>query len=231
MSKIFSNLRSIGIYFTAEAIEFKEELVSPEDALMSALSVLKSDRLTLQLIYTWLKKNHELIHAESLLKKIHLESDPVNLAFLAALLASSEDRRLVALVSKIKYSKKGLNDDVAKTLRLAADFGQVEYDPIFLRFGLRISKLQEENEKKFIPKKYFIQDNPFFFCRALFGTNWRADVAAVLSLRKFNPTEISTVLGCSYETAHRNYQSLKSAGWPTIEMRYLTVHNSQLIRA
>ena len=223
MNKIFSNLRGIGIFFTSKSTDFTKEIVSPEDAIMSALSVLKTDRLTLQLLYTWLKKNAELIHAESLQKKIDSETNPTHLAFLASLLTASKDRRLVTVASKIKFSKKTVNDEVAKTLRLAAQFGQVDYDPIFLKFGLKISQLQEEDEKKFIPKKYFIQDNPFLFCRALFGTNWRADVAAVLSIRDFNPTEISNVLGCSYETAHRNYQSLKAAGWPKIEMNRLEV--------
>ncbi|MCM0606007.1 MAG: hypothetical protein KA715_07940 [Xanthomonadaceae bacterium] len=221
MNKIFSNLRSIGISFTVRTIDFKKEIVTPEEAIMSALPIVKSDMLTLELMYTWLRHNSELIHAESLQKKIESETNPTHLAFLAGLLASTGDRRLLMVASKIKYSKKNVNDEVDKTLWLSVKFGQVEPDPIFLKFGLKISQLQEEDEKKFIPKKYFIQDNPFLFCRALFGTNWRADVAAVLSVRKFNPTEISNVLGCSYETAHRNYQSLKAAGWPKIEMNHL----------
>jgi DNA-binding TFAR19-related protein (PDSD5 family) len=221
MNKIFSNLRSIGISFTAKNIDFKKEIITPEDALLSALPIIKADNLTLELLYTWLKKNAELIHAESLQKKIESENEPVHLAFLAALLTYSEDRRLVTLASKIRFSKKDINDQIDKTLRLAAQFGQVEYDPVFQKFGIKISKLYEEDEKKFIPKEYAVQDNPFLFCRALFGTNWRADVAAVMSLRNGNPTEIANILGCSYETAHRNYQSLKSAGWPSINLEHL----------
>lgn len=221
MNKVFSNLRGIGIYFTTNPTDFKTEVISPEDAILSALSVVKADRLTLQLIYTWVKSNHELIHAESVQKKIEFENNPVHLAFLAALLSSTGDRRLMTVAAKIKYSKKGLNDEIDKSLRLAAQFGQVEYDPIFLQFGLKISKIQEEDEKKFIPKEYIVKDNPFLFCRSLFGTNWRADVAALLSIRNVNPTEISQILGCSYETAHRNYHSLKSMGWPSIELQHM----------
>jgi hypothetical protein len=221
MNKIFSNLRSIGIFFTANKIDFQQEIITPEVVLLSALPVLKSDLLTLELVYTWLKHHADLIHAESLQKQIASETDPLHLAVLAALLTTTEDRRLVLVASKIRFSKKGLNDRIEKTLRLAAQFGQVEYDPIFLRFGLKISKLHLEDEKKIIPKKYFIQDNPFLFCRVLFGTNWRADVAAVLSIRNLNPSEVSNLLGCSYETAHRNIQSLKAVGWPNIDQKYL----------
>lgn len=221
MNNIFSNLRSIGISFTAKAIDFKKTIVSPEVAIMTALPILKSDRLTLQLLYTWMKQHPDLIHAESLQKKIESESDSVHLAFLAALLTKTEDRRLVSVALKIKYSKNNLNDKVDKTLRLAAQFGQVEFDRVFLKYGLKISLLQEEEEKKFIPIEYAIKNNPFLFCRALFGTNWRADVAAVLSIRTCNPTEVSNLLGCSYETAHRNCQSLLAAGWPRIESQFL----------
>ena len=231
MNEIFSNLRGIGIFFTSKPTDFSTEIVSPEDAIMSALPILKSDRLTLQLLYTWIKKNADLIHAESLQKKIESEKNAVHLAFLAGLLVASEDRRLVTVASRIKISKKNLNSEVSKTLSIAAQFGQVEYDPNFLKFGLKISQLKEEDEKKFIPKEYFIQDNPFLYCRALFGTNWRADVAAILSIMKLNPTEISNILGCSYETAHRNEQALRSVGWPKIQTNQFGVLAQTLSRA
>lgn len=155
---------------------------------------------------------------ESLLKKAEAERDPVHLAFLAALLASSENRNFINAASKIRYSKKNLNEHVDKTLRLAAEFRQIEFDPIFSKYGLKISKLSEEGEKKFIPRKYVLQQNPFLFCRTLFGTNWRADVAALLMLKpESTPTEIMRSLGCSYETAHRNHQSLIAAAWPRMD--------------
>jgi hypothetical protein len=219
---------SAGISFTAKSIDFKKEIITPEDALLSALPVLKSDNLTLELVYSWIRHNHDLIHAESLQKKIEAEKEPVHLALLAALLTASEDRRLITVASKIRYSKKGLNDQIGKTLRLAAQLGQIEYDKVFEQFGIKISKLFEEEEKKFIPMEYARKNNPFLFCRALFGTNWRADVAAVLSIRNFNPTEMSNLLGCSYETAHRNIQSLKIAGWPGIDMQHLVAHKALL---
>ncbi len=218
MGETFSNLRSIGIFFTIESPDFTKKIVTPEDALIGCLSTLKTDKLTLSLVYTWIRQNPEWIHVESLLKKAEAEKDSVHLAFLAALLASSENRNLIGAASMIKYLKKNLNEQVDKTLRLAAEFGQIEFDPIFSKHGLKVSKLFEEDEKKFIPRKYVLQNNPFLFCRTLFGTNWQADVAALLMLRpESTPTEIMRTIGCSYETAHRNHQSLIAAAWPRME--------------
>ena len=81
MNKIFSDLRGIGIFFTAKPTDFKKEIVSPECAIMSALSIVKSDLLTLELLYTWLKYNSELIHAESLQKKVELETNHNSFGF------------------------------------------------------------------------------------------------------------------------------------------------------
>lgn len=218
MSEVYSNLRSIGIFFNNESPDFSRKIVTPEDALIGSLSALKTDKLSLSLVYTWIRRNPEWIHVESLLRKAETEKDPVHLAILAALLASSENRNLINAASKIKYPKKNLNEHLDKTLRLAAEFGQVEFDPVFSKYGLKISKLSEENEKKFIPRKYILQQNPFLFCRTLFGTNWRADVAAFLMLKpRATPTEIMRKLGCSYETAHRNHQSLITAAWPRMD--------------
>lgn len=218
MSDVFSNLRSIGIFFANGSFDFTKEIITPEDVLLGSLSTLKTDKLTLSLVYTWIRRNPEWIHVESLLKKAEAEKDPVHLAFLSALLASSENRNLVHSASKIRYPKKDLNVHVDKTLRLAAEFGQIEFDPIFSKHGLKISKLSEEDEKKFIPRKYVLQSNPFLFCRTLFGTNWRADVAALLMIKPDStPTEIMRTLGCSYETAHRNHQSLVAAAWPRLD--------------
>jgi hypothetical protein len=231
MSDVYSNLRSIGIFFTSESPDFSKKIITPEDVLIGSLSALKADKLTFSLVYTWIRRNPEWIHVESLLKKAEAEKNPVHLAFLAALLASSENRNLINAASKIKYPKKNLNEHVDKTLRLAADFGQIEFDPVFSKYGLKISKPSEEGEKKFIPRKYVLQSNPFLFCRTLFGTNWRADVAALLMLRpESTPTEIMRSIGCSYETAHRNHQSLMAAAWPRVDdqlKHFGPTHSSQ----
>lgn len=223
MNPVFANLRNIGIFFATKATDQSDTITTPEDALIGALPIIKSDRLTLALIYTWFRKNADWIHLESLLKKSEVLKDPVHLAFLAALLASSQNRNLVQSAGKIKFRKDRLNQGVDKTLRLAAEIGQVEFDPVFLRFGLKISKLHEEPERKFIPREFILQSNPFLFCRSLFGTNWRADVAAMLMLRPdSNPTMITKTLGCSYETAHRNHRTLMTVGWPRLNQNLLS---------
>ncbi len=46
--------------------------------------------------------------------------------------------------------------------------------------------------------------------RLLFGTNWRADIAVVM-IQKLaqTPSQVARLLGCNYETAHRDWKSLK----------------------
>ena len=50
MTDVFSNLRSIGIFFTSEDFDFTKEIITPENALIGSLSTLKSDKLTLSLV-------------------------------------------------------------------------------------------------------------------------------------------------------------------------------------
>jgi hypothetical protein len=214
MKEIFSDLRKIGIFFnTAQSTS---TLQTPEETLVNVASILKSDYLTLQLVYTWIKTNHTLIHAEALAKQLEVKKiEIIDRAFLAALLVSSNDRRLISITKNIPKCKSSLNSLISKHLRLAAEMGQVNYDQHFLSFGLKINQLAVEDSKKFIPREIMLKQNSFLYCRALFGSNWRADVAALLTFKPLaNPTEIASILGCSYETAHRNSNELKEVGWP-----------------
>lgn len=102
-------------------------------------------------------------------------------------------------------------------MSFAAKIGQTDYDKNFKRFGIRISKLDIDPSKKVIPFEHVIELNPFIKCRYMFGVNWRADIAGLMTLNTYNPTEISKRLGCSYETAHRNMKDLQTVGWPRVK--------------
>jgi hypothetical protein len=231
MNKALSDLRSIGIFFNRTHFDFHHDIVTPENAIISALALCKTDFLMLQLVYTWLKHHHAFIHAEAMIKKIASIEDSVELAFLGGLLVATGDRRLLSVATRIPKSHKiDLNEAISKSLRIAADIGQTSYQPNFLAYGLRISSFDLESDKKFIPWAEVLKRNPFLYCRALFGTNWRADVAALLSIRPYNPYEISKILNCSYETAHRNHSALKEAGWPeAVNYRFrITTQNESI---
>jgi len=218
MSDVFSGLRSIGIFFSRTSFDFRSEVVTPEDAIIRALPVLKSDYLTLQLIYTWIQKHHSLLHAEALSKKIEKwTSSNIELAFLNGLLYSSNDKRLISITKNHGSKKEDFSKFISKHLRLAAEIGQTSYDQNLAKFGIKMNRLEMEDEKKFIPQDTILKQNPFLYCRALFGSNWRADVAALIAIQPdVNPTKISSLLQCSYETAHRNYHALKLVSWPKL---------------
>lgn len=144
------------------------------------------------------------------------EAEPVDRAMLASLLSYTENRKFEMTLKRSKVPPNESNHGLHKMMDFAAKIGQVPYDRHFKKFGLSVSELFRESDKKMIPFEHVIELNPFIKCRYAFGTNWRADIAAVMTLNEYTPTEVSKFLGCSYETAHRNIKDLKTAGWPNV---------------
>lgn len=210
---MLSDLIGIGIAFSGKRRGFKKHIITPEESIINSIQLLKKDLLALHLLHTWILDNSELIHAEAM--ELHLASvqDKVGQALIAGLLYASGDKRLIKVANRFPKVPKDAHIDIDKMHSFAARIGQEKFDESMMAFGLNITKLQREDVKKFVPIKYLRKLNPFIYCRLLFGTNWRADIAALMSLRDVSPTEIANTLGCSYETAHRNHKSLKLAGW------------------
>lgn len=215
--EILSNMIGLGIMFVGKRPDFRKSPVTPEQAIVAALPYAKEDFLVLQLLHTWIKKNHNLIHAELLNKQVQTIDNKVDIAILGGLLAYTEDKRFNSIISKINRIKPEQNSEIEKSISFAAKIGQFPYDKVMSRFGVMITELvTEQNDKKFLNREKMAAFNPFIKCRLLFGSNARADVAALMSLGINNPTEIKNILNCSYETAHRNFGALKDANWPSI---------------
>lgn len=200
---------------SGERTSFKDHPITPEAVIVSAVNIAKSDRLILQLLHTWLIKHSDIIHVESL-KHLMKDADPVARAMLASLLSYTGNRKFETALKRAKVPANELNHGLHKMMDFAAKIGQVSYDKHFKKFGLSVSELTMESDKKMIPFEHVIELNPFIKCRYIFGTNWRADIAAVMTLNDYTPTEVTKLLGCSYETAHRNMKDLKTAGWPKV---------------
>lgn len=213
--QVLSDLIGIGIFMSGERTSFKDHPITPERAIAHAIPVAKSDRLILQLLHTWLMDHSDIIHVEAL-KHLMKEADPVDKAVLASLLSYTGDRKFDIILKRSKVHSNKLNHGLHKMMDFAAKIGQVAYDRHFKKFGLSVSELSRESDKKMIPFEHVIELNPFIKCRYVFGANWRADIAALMTLNEYNPTEVTKLLGCSYETAHRNMKDLKTAGWPNV---------------
>lgn len=138
---------------------------------------------------------------------------------MAGLLDYAQDSRfhkISSSVSPVSLSENKWRLPFSQTLH--AENNQADYDPYMEKYGTKLTKLSTEDSKKFRQIEYMPEFNPFIACRMIFGTNWRADVAAVLAVRETSPYQIANILGCSCETAHRNHASLKAAGWPRIKI-------------
>lgn len=213
--EILSDLIGIGIFISGKRIPFKTNPITPEKALINAVSIAKSDRLILQLLHTWILNHSDIIHVESL-KNLLKDTPKVDKAIIAGLLSYTKDRKFDSVIKKAKLPLDESNHGLHKMMSFAAQIGQVDYDKNFKKFGILLSQLSIEPSKKMIPFEHVIELNPFIKCRYMFGVNWRADIAALMTLNEYNPTEVSKILGCSYEAAHRNMKDLKRVGWPKI---------------
>lgn len=212
--ELHSELIGIGIFMSGKRPNFKKRPLTPEKVLLEASKAAISNRLILNLIYTWVHTNSEILYADAFRAAFKEEENHLAKIFVSAILASLNDDRFDKLISHVEVAKDNEKSLLGKDLFFAAEIGQTEFDKYFLNYGLKISQLKKESEKKFLPLEHVINDNPFIRCRLLFGTGVRADVAALLMLGLKNPSEIRDVLNCSYESAHRNVNSLKKANWP-----------------
>ncbi len=213
--QIISDLIGVGIFMSGERTSFKDHPITPEKAVINAIAIARSDRLILQLLHTWILDHADIIHVE-VLKSLMMDMSKVDRAIMAGLLAYTQDRKFEVVIKKAKVSLSDSNHDLDKMMSFAAKIGQVGYDQTFKKFGILVSKLEIEPSKKMIPFEHVIELNPFIKCRYIFGMNWRADIAALMTVNEYSPMQVCKLLRCSYETAHRNMKDLKKAGWPQL---------------
>jgi|GEM_PF-1231857 len=203
-------LASLGVAFINVSIK---EIADPERTILEAARDFKDDRKLLSLILGWLALYSDLIHVarlKSMLKNCSAEE----LAWLGGLASavSQSDRRW-SLIESYARKRIGRSSITIKTydLDLLAAKRSGE-DPHFHKFGLTIPKASPALEKKFYSREHTIANHPWLRLRALFGANWRADIAwQMLCDKKQTPYRVARTVGCNIETAYRNWQSLLEA--------------------
>jgi hypothetical protein len=207
MNKL-SMLASLGVIISGGP----EPVVLPETSLVAAFKASKDDYRTLVLVHTWVQKNHDLIHTEALQRSLKQEQQTGLIKLIAGALYATEQKRFSKILELAETEKT--KPELNKYISMAAEIGQCKEDPSYAKFGLKVSEIDLAPERKFRTRESMLEQNAFFYCRVLFGVNWRADVAASFLLNKaLNPTEVSQFLGCSYDAAYRNFHDLKAANW------------------
>jgi len=216
-----NEMTNLGVLISAE----ETEIILPEKALLSSFQAAQEGYPALILIHTWVQMNVDLIHAEALISTLKKTESPGVMKLIAGSLDATGDTRFTKLFEMAKTSDE--QPKLNKYISFAAEIGQCLPDASYSKFGLVVSKIDPAPSRKFRPRTVMIEKNPFFFCRKLFGVNWRADIAACFLLdRAKNPTEVSKFLGCSYDSAYRNYHDLLEIGWDKNARKYFAAGKS-----
>lgn len=203
---------SLGVAFAFNTSQTRH--ADPERTLLASVTEFREHRKTLSLVLGWLGEWGDLVHVERL-KSLSADLSAADAAWLGGLAAhqlAHGDLRWKAVVDSVER-RMGLPMPRFPTSRLDELQAQRKgEDPHFGRFGLRISIAAPADTKKLRPFSDVVRANLWLRMRALFGANWRADMATVLVLQLAeNPYQAEQLLGCSRETAYRNWKSLKVA--------------------
>jgi hypothetical protein len=200
---LLPDLLSLGINFSREKPKTDSDV---ERTLIRTLPFLREDLKLLRLVTTWALIMGDLVHVERL-KALGSDLNPIDWAFLGGIASHVQrvHKKWKLLVTHAeKKTSAGTIFALHPKMNLAVDTGHVPADPEFSKFGLRLPTFSPEDQRKFIPRKYLVEDNLRLNVRALFGCNWRADIAYLLSQDEtMNPYQLAKELRCSYETAHR----------------------------
>ncbi len=202
---------SLGVAFAAsDKVE-----TDPETALVSLVTSKEfpEDKKMISIALIWLKEYSTFVHIEKLKYQIgKLDADALAiLGGISLKCISFGDHRWKTIESLIKKklgtSKSGLNDD-----KVFLEGHGVDRD--FLKFGIRVTPITHDDPKKLFARKRVLQMNAWLNSRLLFGTNLRADIATVKSLKIADTAYAAAkLLGCSMNAAYRNWNDLTEAGW------------------
>jgi len=198
----------------------------PEKTLIKSIPEFEKDRKLLVLVLSWLSEYGKVFHVERL-KALVVDLSAHDLAWLGGVadyaLQGIGDHRWNAITSLIK-DKLGGKNKLPRFATSKLDELQAQRkgsEPAFSNFGLIIPKLEREQmSRKILPDVEVVKRNLWLRLRFLFGTNWRADVASVM-IQKLaeNSYQAGKILGCSNETAYRNWKALKIANAEELLLR------------
>lgn len=209
MDKLSESWLSLGIAFATET----NEIADPEVTLIKTLSILQQERKFLGLILAWIEEYGDLIHIErikALAKNLH----PIEIAWLGgiALHATKFDRRWDVIVH---FARKNRQTYKRRFQTSELDMMAAErkgFDKKFKTFGLTIPIFEISKKSKILNRSHTLNKHTWLKLRALFGANWRADIAwMMLKNTSQTPYQIAKTLACNIETAYRNWYSLKEA--------------------
>jgi hypothetical protein len=186
----------------------------PEKSILDLLPALVEDRKVFRMLLAWLGVVSELIHIERL--KALSEASPIRSKLVlgvVALKVARSDRRWKLLADSMKNAIAGNPHELILPRELSDPYLKSKYgkDEEFAKFGVELATILPEDEKKILTLRGILRVNTWLRLRALMGANFRADVAYLFLAGVGGPAAAARVLGCSRDTAYRNWRALEEA--------------------
>lgn len=186
----------------------------PEKSILDLLPALFEDRKVFRMLLAWLGVASELIHVERL--KALSEDLPARSKLVlgaVALKLAKKDRRWKLLADSMKNALSDNPHELIFPRELSDPYLMSKYgkDEEFAKFGVEIATILPEDEKKILSLRGILRANAWLRLRALMGANFRADVAYLFLSGVEGPADAARVLGCSRDTAYRNWRALEEA--------------------
>lgn len=202
---------SLGVAFT-----FGSKIqCDPETALLNFVtsSEFPEDKKMISVVLAWLKEYSAFVHIEKLKTSAQgLNGDALLvLGAIAIKCIKFGDHRWKTIerlvLKKTKEHKSSLRDSEVFLKRHGLDED-------FLKFGIRVTPVFPEDQKKLLARERIFKMNSWLRHRLLFGTNLRADMATVKLLELTDTAYgAAKLLNCSMNAAYRNWKDLTEAGW------------------
>lgn len=183
-----------------------------EETLLDVIVECRDDFRLLGVAMTWMKLHSRLVIVEKFFKKLSaqnkiLADDPL-LNFLIATAMVNGDMKWK---TGYKYSKKRpLFPTDRQSLQALIDVKGL--DKNFSKWGVRIPNgYLSSKESNVLSSQELAQSNKQYRNRLIYGANWRADIITAIEEGAATATEITKLIGCSYEPAHRVFRDFRMA--------------------
>ncbi len=206
MDKLIENFAALGIAYNCQKPNFYAD---PEQSLIDSIGIMSRDHKTLKLVICWLQNYEDFIHLERL-KALIKVAPTTTKAWLGGIAQSMYARRWASIIRELDGVVLK-NTEPNEFLELQVK--RLGADPNFKNFGIHIPLLDLTGiEKKLLTREHVLKRHFWLRLRALFGANWRADIAWQMHLDpNQTPYQVAKILGCNTETAYRNWKALQQA--------------------
>jgi hypothetical protein len=211
-------LSTIGfrIYFSEPDLKFNTRTLLEEgdleETLIRAAYDAKSDFRILSILLTWITVHADYVIVEKFGKKRQMFEKIQGVNRVSDLMAAQ------AVISGSHKWKKLIRTNPKQPeipvdpelLQSSIEFQGADED--LKRFGVLVpKKLLRIRQEDVLSPVELAKRNVQYKSRLLYGASWRADIITAIEAGVKNPSQISRLLGCSYEPAYRIFKDYQVA--------------------